>query len=242
VGYKILKWAHAARLDVIPTLLTLCLFSGTHPWKTATVVMLNKPKKLDYSILKAYRPIALMECISKLLEKIIAKQINTDIEAFNLLPMTQFRSRPHYNTIDTITCLIHKIQGTIKMGHTGALILFDISGFFDNINPQCTIAILHNKGFSPMACEWALFFLMGREASIRIGDYTSKLFPILGGTPQGSPLSPILLALYTSSLLEMAKQWDHSNLSLYVNDGTIYSVSRTLKATTEQAMGYCHHC
>jgi hypothetical protein len=54
IGYKILKWAHAAKPDIIPSLLTLCLHSGTHLWKTATVVMLNKPKKPDYGVPKAY--------------------------------------------------------------------------------------------------------------------------------------------------------------------------------------------
>jgi hypothetical protein len=239
IRYKILKWAHEACPDIIPTLLTNCLNSGIHPWKKATVVMLNKPKKLDYSVPKAYWPIALMECAGKLLEKIVAKRINDDIETYNLLPMTQYGSRPWHNTMDTIACLVHKIQGTIKTGHAGALLLFDIAGFFDHINPQCTVAILRNKGFPPMVCEWMLSFLTGREVAIKIGDYSSEPFPILGGTPQGSPLSPILSALYTSSLLKAAKQWDHSDLSLYVDDGAIYSVSKMLKAATEKAV--CYH-
>jgi hypothetical protein len=92
----------------------------------------------------------------------------------------------------------------ITTGHAGVLILFDISGFFDNINPQHAITILHNKGFPDNVCEWVLSFLTGREAAIKIGDYTSDTFPILGGTLQGSPLSPVLLALYTLSLLDVA--------------------------------------
>jgi hypothetical protein len=38
-----------------------------------------------------------------------------------------------------------------------------------------------------------------------------------------------------SSLLEMAKSWTHSNLSLYINNGAIFSVSATTNATTEKA-------
>jgi hypothetical protein len=177
-------------------------------------MMVNKPNKPDYSVLKAYCPITLMECTGKLLEKIITKCINTDIEAHDLLPMMQFGSCPHHNAIDMVAGLVYKIQGTIKTGHAGALLLFNISGFFDNINPQHTIAILCNKGFPPMVCECTLSFLTEREVSIKIGDYSSEPFPILGGTPQGSPLSPILSALYMSSLLEMVKGWEHSNLSL----------------------------
>jgi len=68
-----------------------------------------------------------------------------------------------------------------------------------------------------------------------MGNYVSEPFPVLNGTPQGSLLSPILSALYTSSLLDVAKTWRHANLSLYVDDGAIYTVSATLKAATESA-------
>jgi len=92
VGYKLLKWAHAANPTTIPDLLDRCLWEGVHPWKEATIVVINKPQKPDYSVPKAYWPIALMECVGKLLEKIVTKRINADIERFNLLPMTQFGS------------------------------------------------------------------------------------------------------------------------------------------------------
>jgi len=36
----------------------------------------------------------------------------------------------------------------------------------------------------------------------------------------------------------MAHRWDHSDLSLYVDDGAIFSVSKTLKAATERATAY----
>jgi hypothetical protein len=104
--------------------------------------MINKPQKPDYTIPKAYCPIALLECAGKLLEKIIAKCINTDIEQYNLLPMTQFGSRPKHNAIDAVANLVHKIQSTVATSHVGALLLFDISGFFDNVNPLCTTEIL----------------------------------------------------------------------------------------------------
>ena len=79
--------------------------------------------------------ISLLECVRKILEKIVAHQINTDIESFGILPMTQFRSRPHHNAIDAVATLVHCIQAMQMSGNVGTLLLFDISGFFDNINP-----------------------------------------------------------------------------------------------------------
>jgi hypothetical protein len=92
IGYKILKWAHSTCPDVLTLLFNLCLESGTHPWKHTKVVVINKPDKPDYSLPKAYRPISLLKCIGKLLEKVVAKRFNCNIEQHRLIPMTQFGS------------------------------------------------------------------------------------------------------------------------------------------------------
>jgi hypothetical protein len=34
-------------------------------------------------------------------------------------------------------------------------------------------------------------------------------------------------------LLELSHTWSHTDLSLYIDDGTIYAISATLKAMTE---------
>jgi len=116
-------------------------------------VAINKPFKPDYSKPKAYRPISLMECAGKLLEKIVASRMNADIATHDLIPMTQFGSRPQHSTVDAIATLVHRIQATRMTKNIGALLLFDISGFFDNINPACTVQLFRNKGFPPSVCD-----------------------------------------------------------------------------------------
>jgi hypothetical protein len=86
VGYHLLKWAHEAQPDALTEIFNRSLSEGTHPWKHATVVVLNKPNKLDYSLAKAYCPISLLECTGKLMETIAAKRVNHDITAADLLP------------------------------------------------------------------------------------------------------------------------------------------------------------
>jgi hypothetical protein len=85
-------------------------------------------------------------------------------------------------------------------------LLFNISGFFNNLNPEWMAQLFHDKGFPLGVCHWVLQFITNHRAILRIGDYMSKSFSITHGTPQGSPLSPILSALYTANHLNIAKQ------------------------------------
>lgn len=62
---------------------------------------------------------------------------------------------------------------------------------------------------------------------------TDPLEPDLG-IPQGSPLSPILSALVTGPILQLANMWKDSNLTLYINDGNIFASSPTYKATMDK--------
>ena len=59
-------------------------------------------------------------------------------------------------------------------------------------------------------------------------------------TPQGSPLSPILSALFISSMLKLTSMWEHSDLTLYVDDGCIFALSSTFGAVTARIQTAAH--
>jgi hypothetical protein len=91
-NYKLVKWAFTANPTCLQALFEACLQWGHHPkeWKSATIMVIPKPGKEDYSLPKAYRLVALLEWLGKLLEKIITKQLTYNILALCLIPTTQF--------------------------------------------------------------------------------------------------------------------------------------------------------
>jgi len=159
INYKLLKWAFQARLDCFLEIFNAAISLGHHLWNEAVVVVLPKPYKPDYSLPKAYRPISLLECCGKLLEKIIAKWILSDTHDHNILPSTQFGSHDYHSAVDAALCLTHQAQAAVKCSLVASVILFNIQGFFDNININRAIHIFQNLGFAPSLCQWIRSFL-----------------------------------------------------------------------------------
>jgi hypothetical protein len=61
---------------------------GYHPrpWWQSTMVVIPKPNKPDYSNPKAYRPIALLNCLGKVLEKLMASRLGGMAETHDVIP------------------------------------------------------------------------------------------------------------------------------------------------------------
>ena len=239
INYKLLKWAFEASPPRFTSLFNAALSLGHHPWKDAKVVVLPKPGKPDYRMPKAYRPISLLECCGKLLEKVIATRVLAEVNEHDLIPPNQFSSRDYHCAADAALIVAHNAQACITSRHVGALILFDIQGFFDNVNVERAARVFQDLGFPPQFCTWIRSFLTGRHIFLSFNGFTADSISIDFGTPQGSPLSPILTAIYTSPLLKyINRTWRHRSLNLFVDDGSIFMTGPTYcTAITAAAAG-----
>ena len=80
-------------------------------WKQFTTVVLCKPGKPKYNVPKAYRPIALLNTLAKLLSAVIAEQLMFYAEKYVLLPPNHFGGRASRTASDTVHLLVHHIKG-----------------------------------------------------------------------------------------------------------------------------------
>lgn len=60
------------------------------PWKLSTTVVLRKPGKPRYDTPKAYRPIALLNMLCKVLTAVVAEVMTFYTEKYQLLPPNHF--------------------------------------------------------------------------------------------------------------------------------------------------------
>jgi Reverse transcriptase (RNA-dependent DNA polymerase) len=218
--WTLLKWAWKADPEQLTNLLSACLKAGHHPrpWKEAIVCVIPKPNRADYTLAKNYRPISLLECLGKLLEKVVAKIIYSDMAKYALVPTTQFGGRNASSTLDAGLTLLHDIQAAHSSKLKAGLLLFNIQGYFDNINHDRLIHAFANLGFAPELTKWCWSFLKDRTVKLKFNGKTSDPFDFVVGTPQGSPVSPVLSTIYMSSLLHKMKEWTNSSLGMYIDN------------------------
>lgn len=204
VGYQALKSLHAAHSVPLLALYNECLNAGHHPrpWKDAKVVMLCKLNKKDPTALNAYRPITLEETMGKLLEKIIANCIQFIANELGALPPSQFGTRQKSGVLDATSDLVNEIESAWAKHHVTTALAVDVAGFFPSVQHPRLLAVLTELGFPPLIVSWVLSFVSDHRVALSFDGFTDTLTPIPNmGVPQGSPISPILSALFATSLL-----------------------------------------
>lgn len=130
---------------------------------------------------------------------------------------------------------LYPIQSCVKTRHVGALILFDIQGFFDNLHVDCLAHLVTSLGFAPSLCQWVQSFLTNCQVTMSINRETSPEMVLNHRTPQGSPLSPLLSTIYLIPLLCLTEEWKFYGLLTYVDDRAIFATGPTHKIATNCA-------
>jgi len=138
-----------------------------------------------------------------------------------LLSARQFGSHNYHTAPDAVLSVIHTVQTSIKSRHVTALLLFDIQGFFNNLHVNQLVHVFGLLSFAPSLCNWVRSFLTDRRITLSFNGEPLPEVVLNHGTPQGSPLSPILSAIYILPLLRLTEAWRFKSLSTYVDDGAI---------------------
>ena len=196
-------------------------------WLLSTTLVLHKPGKPAYDVAKAYRPIGLLDTISKLLSMLITADLSHLAEQHNMLPGEQFGSRSGRNTSNAMHIVAHKIKDTWRVGKVTVALFLDLQSAFPNtIKAQ----LLHNiRACGVPLCYMNLIntMLTGRKIQLKFNDFSLDPININNGTIQSCPLSMILYAFYNAPLIEVALHKCETSLG-FVDDSMFLAVANSL--------------
>ena len=210
------------------------LSSGVFPtlFKNAIVKPLLKKPSLDQNILKNYRPVSNLSFLSKIMEKVVLKQLLAYLNTNDLMSHSQSAYRPAHSTETTLVKVTNDLLKSLDEGNVSVLTLLDLSAAFDTIDHVTLLRRLNiHYGISGSALSWFKSYLLGRTLTVLVDGQTSTSVPLTFGVPQGSVLGPVLFTMYTEPLSTLIQSHSVSSQS-FADDTQLYDSTSPDKAVT----------
>jgi reverse transcriptase-like protein len=202
---------------------------GYHPkcWKQATGAILKKQGNRDPSDPKSYRVIALLNCLEKVNERILAKWLGYLAETSTLLHPTQIGGRQKKSAIDAALLLLNEVETNKRLKRKTTTLFLDVKGAFNHVAWNQLLKILQKLQLPIPLITWVASFLEKRLLKLSFDNQTEEFSSLEAGIPQGSPISPILFLIYIRDLFPTLSSLV-KDLS-YIDDISLSTSSTSLK-------------
>lgn len=158
--------------------------------------------------------------LSKVLEKLLKKQISAHISSLNLVNEDQAGFRRGQSVKTALLRVYDDIAAFVDRKDKVVLLLIDFSKAFDTISHQRLLHKLQTRfSFSLSAVELIKSYLVGRTQVVRCNDLSSDAVAVTSGVPQGSVLGPLLFSLYIDDLPGVLR---YCRVQMFADDVQLY--------------------
>lgn len=219
-------------LPPITTIVNMSMSSGEVPTslKKAVITPLLKKPGLDRNVLKNYRPVSNLSFVSKVIERVVTKQLTTHMNRNNLHEPLQSAYKEFHSTETALIKVQNDILLTMDRQGIVLLLLLDLSAAFDTIDHTILLSAMDKHlGIRGKALQWFASYLAGRTQCVTIDGKLSCRQLLKWGVPQGSVLGPILFVIYILPLGNIIRR--HGlELHCYADDTQVYIYIRPVTA------------
>lgn len=183
-------------------------------WKCAKIRPI--PKKASPSSCADFRPISLLEILSKIVEKFICNRYIHGLSLPNQHAYVQ-----NGGTTNALISIFDKWTAALDAGSPFVrAFLIDMSRAFDKMRPALLLPKQIDNHIDPGLIALTQSFLKNRKQFVDLQGTSSKEVKVTGGVPQGSVLGPWLWLTYISDLNP------DSDCDIYADDITLSIFSK----------------
>ena len=158
-------------------------------------------KSSDSSSLSNYRPVSVLPCFSKMLERIMYTRLYNHLQENKILYSKQFGFQRGHSTDYAIIELVEQIYQNFEENKCTLGVFIDLAKAFDTVDHKILLRKMEIYGIGGTTLKWFENYLTNRKQYIQISNIKkTDLKDVVCGVPQGSILGPLLFLIYVNDL------------------------------------------
>lgn len=182
--------------------INLIFEKGIFPTDLKRGLIIPVYKKSSRSSVDNYRPVTLLNAVSKIVERVIYGRLVDFFDKGSVISSCQHGFRADRSTESAACEFMSQVYGKLDDGQYVAGIFFDLSRAFDCLNIDFVLDKLYVVGIRGHALALMRSYLTERKCCVRVDGNMSQYFEVDTGVPQGSVLGPLIFLIYVNDLYE----------------------------------------
>ena len=160
---KVVKLTYHNFIVPITHVMNLSIIHGVVPTELKLAKVVPIYKSGDRGLINNYRPVSVLPCFKKILEKLMYKRISNFIHKHDLLYEYQFGFRQHRSTNQALIVLLDKITAALDNGDIVLGVFLDFSKAFDTVYHRILLNKMYKYGVRGIAAKWMENYLSDRQ-------------------------------------------------------------------------------
>ena len=180
-------------------------------WKLAHVVPIYKSG--DKSLIQNYRPVSLLNIVSKVFEVLVYERIFSHVR--NMISDSQHGFYSGRSTTTNLLNFSEYVYDAFDNRCQVDTIYTDFSKAFDKVNHAILLSKLGKFGIHGSLLRWIKSYLLNRSQLVTVNACKSNVITVPSGVPQGSHLGPLFFLLFINDIGDYIL---HGRFLLYADD------------------------
>ena len=169
-------------------------------WKLTQVIAVFK--KGDSSLPSNCRPISLICCVGKIMERVIYKHVYNYLHQNKLIYEYQSGFLPKHSTVHQLLEIYKSILNSLEKKEANCFVFCDFSKAFDKVWHRGLLYKMKAYGIIGNLINWLKSYLKARRQKVVIKNNSSAYCEISAGVPQGFVLNPLLFSIYINDIAD----------------------------------------